>query len=89
MKRLNDLDKYVIFSIAILLLFTIAEMITSFWTGTHDTLTTALFATFGGEILSCALIKIFKLRKDDDECDWREKYDGDDSTDSGVDCADL
>ena len=89
MKRLNDLDKYVIFSIAILLLFTVAEMITSFWTGTHDTLTTALFATFGGEILSCALIKIFKLRKEDDECDWREKYDGDDSADSSVDCADL
>lgn len=67
MKKLNGLDKYVIFSIAVLLIFTGAEMVTSFYTGTHDTLTTALFATFGGEILSCALIKIFKLKDDKGE----------------------
>ena len=67
MRKLNSLDKYVIFSITILILFTIAEMVTSFYTGTHDTLTTALFATFGGEILSCALIKIFKLKDDKGE----------------------
>lgn len=67
MKKLNGLDKYVIFSIAVLLIFTVAEMVTSFYTGTHDTLTTALFATFGGEILSCALIKIFKLKDDKGE----------------------
>ena len=66
MHKLNGLDKYVIFSIVVLLIFTVAEMVTSFYTGTHDTLTTALFATFGGEILSCALIKIFKLRGTDD-----------------------
>lgn len=73
MKKLTGLDKYVIFSIFILLLYTVAEFITSSVTGSpHDTLTTALFATFGGEILSCALIKIFKLRDDDKECDWRE-----------------
>lgn len=67
MHKLNGLDKYVIFSIVVLLIFTVAEMVTSFYTGTHDTLTTALFATFGGEILSCALIKIFKLRGGTDD----------------------
>lgn len=64
-KQLNDLDKYVIFSIVILLVFTIAEFITASVTGiSHDTLITAFFACFGGEILSCALIKVFKLRSD-------------------------
>ena len=49
-KQLNDLDKYVIFSIVILLVFTIAEFITSSVTEvSHDTLITAFFACFGGE----------------------------------------
>lgn len=61
---MNDLDKYVIFSIAILLIFTVAEFIVSSVTGiAHDTLITAFFSCFGGEILSCALIKVFKLRR--------------------------
>lgn len=86
MKNLTGLDKYVIFSIIILLLYSVAEFITSSVTGApHDTLTTALFATFGGEILSCALIKIFKLR--DRECDWREN-DGF-TSDHGAGGADL
>lgn len=86
MKNLTGLDKYVIFSIIILLLYSVAEFITSSVTGSpHDTLTTALFATFGGELLSCALIKIFKLR--DRECDWREN-DGF-ASDHGAGGADL
>lgn len=64
-KKISALDKYVIFSIAILLVFCVAEFITSSITGqTHDTLTTCFFACFGGEILSCALIKIFKLKEE-------------------------
>ena len=66
MKKLNGLDKYIIFSISLLLIYTIAEMVISERTGTHDALTTCFFACFGGEILSCALIKIFKLRGHDD-----------------------
>lgn len=63
MKR--SLTKYVIFSITILLLYTVAELVISITTGkSNDTLTTCLFACFGGEILSCALIKIFKLKED-------------------------
>lgn len=70
---MKGLDKYVIFSIILLLVYTVAEFITGSVTGvTHDTLTTCFYACFGGEILSCALIKIFKLKEDDKECDWRE-----------------
>jgi hypothetical protein len=58
-KRVPSLTKYVVFSIAILLAYSIAEFLTE---NSHDTLTTCIYACFGGEILSCALIKIFKLR---------------------------
>lgn len=65
-KKLTDLDKYVLFSIALLLIFSVTEFIISTVTGiSHDTLITAFFACFGGEILSCALIKIFKLKRGD------------------------
>ena len=60
----HSLTKYVVFSISILLIYTIAELIISIITGqSNDTLTTCIFACFGGEILSCALIKIFKLKE--------------------------
>ena len=63
-KKISALDKYVIFSISVLLIFCIAEMLISSITGqTHDTLTTCVYAAFGGEVLSCALIKIFKLKE--------------------------
>ena len=66
-RRKNDsahsLTLYVIFSIAMIIIFTIAEFVISSCTGTtHDTLTTCFYGVFGGEILCCALIKIFKLR---------------------------
>lgn len=63
-KKLNDLDKYVIFSIVQMLLYTITSLIILICTGyTYDTLTTCFFGFFGGEIVTCALIKIFKLTK--------------------------
>ena len=90
MHKLNGLDKYVVFSIAVLLLFAIVEMIVSSITGIpHDTLTTAIYGVFGGEILSCALIKIFKLREEDKECDWREGANGSGVADTGVTGGDL
>ena len=59
----HSLTLYVVFSIAMILLFTIAEFVVSSCNGTtHDTLTTCFYGVFGGEILCCALIKIFKLR---------------------------
>ncbi len=66
MKKIKSLTLYVVFSIVILLIYTTIELITSTTSGiSHDTLTTVFFSVFGGEILSCALIKIFKLKKGD------------------------
>lgn len=67
----NDIPKsltyYVIFSISVLIIYTVVEQILSMMSGmTHDTLTTCIFAAFGGEILACALIKIFKLKNKED-----------------------
>lgn len=62
-KRFPSLSAYVIFSICVLLIYTVAELtLTAFTDISHDTLTTCLFATFGGEILTCAIIKIYKLK---------------------------
>lgn len=62
-KRFPSLSAYVVFSIVMLIAYTVAELlITSLTDLSHDTLTTCFFATFGGEILTCAIIKIYKLK---------------------------
>ena len=62
------LDKYVIFSFACLIVFTITMIIVQTVTGiTQDTLTTCFFASFGGELLMCAMIKRLKLKKEDQD----------------------
>ena len=66
-KKLHALDIYVIFSIAVLLIYTCVALWASFRGVTNDTLTTCVFGVWGGEILSCALIKIFKLKEGDNE----------------------
>lgn len=54
-----------IFSLSILLIFEIAEFITSTITGIEkSSLILAVHGLWGGEILSCALIKIFKLKEE-------------------------
>ena len=64
----NALTLYVVFSILVILIYTIVEMaISTQYQVSHDTLTTCFYSVFGGEILCCALIKIFKLRRRDDE----------------------
>ena len=66
-KRIRSLTKYVVFSISVLIVYVIAEMIVSTVTGvSHPDLTTLIGSTFGGEILFCALIKIFKLKEEND-----------------------
>lgn len=63
-RELPDLDKYIIFSFAVMLIYTIFEFIFSTITGVaHDTLTTCLYSAFGGELLMCALIKRLKLKR--------------------------
>ena len=64
-KRMADLDKYIVFSFSVMLVYTALEFTFSTLTGiTHDTLTTCLYGAFGGELLLCALIKRLKLRRD-------------------------
>ena len=67
-KRVSGLDKYVIFSLACLILFTAVMIPVQAITGTtQDTLITCFFAAFGGEVLACAMIKKFKLKNGDTE----------------------
>ena len=87
-KKLNGLDKYVIFSISCMILFTIVSQIIQSITGyTNDTLTTCFFGFFGGEIVTCALIKIFKLAKTmKDTADFRKEYNWDHPDKDTEDC---
>lgn len=55
---------FVIFSISIVLVYTITELIMSCWGINHDTLTTCFFACFGGELLCTCVLKIFEDKKD-------------------------
>lgn len=64
-KKLNDLDKYLIFAFSNLIIYTIAAMV--IFAITHEepvVLTGCFFAAFGGEILACARIKKLKLHKE-------------------------
>ena len=63
---MKSLSKYVIFSIAFILVYSIAEFAVSIITNvSHDVLTGCVYAFFGTEIASCGLIKIFKLKKEE------------------------
>lgn len=59
------LSHYVVFSIAVLLIYTVVSLILSVVYGVqNDTLTTCVFSAFGGETLTCGIIKVFKLHKE-------------------------
>lgn len=66
--KLKVLDLYVIFSIAAMIVYTIVSQViciicsNDYQIMTMDTLTTCFFGFFGGELVTCALIKIFKLK---------------------------
>ena len=65
-RRRRSLTKYVVFSLTVLITYTIVSQLIAIKTGMElSTLTTCVFSAFGGEILTCALIKIFKLKKGD------------------------
>lgn len=64
-KKINDLDKYLIFAFTSLIIFTIACLVIFSLTGSEPAvLIGCFFAAFGGEILLCALIKKLKLHKE-------------------------
>ena len=62
-KNVRSLDVYVTFSILSLVVYTIVSQLLAIYYGVIlDTLTTCFFGFFGGEIVTCGLIKIFKLK---------------------------
>ena len=62
-KNVKALDVYVTFSILSLVVYTIISQLLAIYYGVIlDTLTTCFFGFFGGEIVTCGLIKIFKLK---------------------------
>ena len=70
-KKINlqevPLADYVVFSIKMIILYTVILLIMAICRidiSTLDTLTTCYYSVFGGEILTCGLIKIFKLHKE-------------------------
>lgn len=64
-KEINKLDKYLIFSVTVLIIYTIVEQFLSAKFGyERSTLTTCFYAAFGGEILSCVVIKVFNIRNE-------------------------
>lgn len=64
-KKLNGLDKYLIASFVILILFTIAVLIIFAFTGNEPTvLVGCFFGAFGGEVFLCARIKKYKLHSE-------------------------
>ena len=65
-KNVRSLDVYVTFSILSLIVYTIISQIVAIYYGIIlDTLTTCFFGFFGGEVVTCGLIKIFKLTRKD------------------------
>ena len=78
MKKLQNklqeipLANYIVFSIVIILIYSIAEFIVSSITGIeHSTLTTCVYAFFGTEIASCAFIKVYKIKRENSL--WRSR----------------
>ena len=70
--RTPSLDRYVIFSIMAIIIYTIVNV----WAACKgimisDVLTTCLFAFFGSEVFHCALIKKLKLKGDNTDADER------------------
>ena len=63
-KKVSALDKYVIFSLSALILFTITTIVYQFYTKEElsSTLITCFFASFGGELFMLCMIKRLKLK---------------------------
>lgn len=68
-KRLPALDKYVIFSLTSLMIFTIIAIVYQFICGQElsSTLITCFFSSMGGELLMLCMIKRLKLKKEGDQ----------------------
>lgn len=73
------LSTYVVISLSLIIIYTVLEFVFSTITEvSHDALTTCFYAVFGGEVVSCALIKIFKLKCEEDGIlEWEDINDDD------------
>lgn len=65
-KRVSDLDKYVIFSFTMIIIFTAIALVYQFVSDTElsSTLIMSFYGVFGGELLILAMIKRLKLKKE-------------------------
>lgn len=62
----RSLTRYVVFSLAMIITYTVIVLVLScFGITVPEELTTGWYSVFGGEILLCCLIKLFKLKKED------------------------
>ncbi len=71
-RKIPSLTKYVVFSLSMVILYTITAITYQciFEQELSSTLTTCFMACFGGEILSAALVKIYKLKEEDKNDDF-------------------
>lgn len=65
-KKMKALDKYVVFSLSALIIFTIVAVVVQIITEQElsSTLITCFFSCFGGELLMLAMIKKLKLKEE-------------------------
>lgn len=65
-RKMRSLTKFVVFSLVMIILYTITAIVYQWVSGQElsSTLTTCYFGCFAGEILSSSLIKIFKLKEE-------------------------
>lgn len=65
-RKMRSLTKFVVFSLVMIILYTITAIVYQWVSGKElsSTLTTCYFACFSGEVLSASLIKIFKLKEE-------------------------
>ena len=70
-KPMPSCTKFLVFCYAVLIIYSIVEFTVSSITGvTHDVLTGCVFACFGGvETLGVTIIKVFKLKGENNELD--------------------
>lgn len=68
-KGLSALDKYVIFSFLMIIIFTVVALFYQFTTDNElsSTLIMSFYGVFGGELLMLAMIKRLKLKKGDND----------------------
>ena len=65
-KVTRSLTRYVVFSITCLVIYTIVALIFLWFEKPLDAeVSTGVYDFFGGEIVMCGLIKLFKLKKEE------------------------